>query len=56
MKIHVFYSPNARCIGDILRDVDGKALIMSDKDFLIVHGDLITTMDFSKVFEAHEYI
>nr|AAB17690.1 eIF-2Be [Rattus norvegicus]AAB17691.1 initiation factor-2Be [Rattus norvegicus] len=40
-----------RSLGDVLRDVDAKALVRSD--FLLIYGDVVSNINISKALEEH---
>lgn len=44
--------PDMRSVGDAMRDLDGRGLITGD--FILVSGDVVTNVDFSKVMAAHK--
>uniref|UniRef100_A0A673LS24 Translation initiation factor eIF2B subunit epsilon n=1 Tax=Sinocyclocheilus rhinocerous TaxID=307959 RepID=A0A673LS24_9TELE len=44
--VHIITSDLYRSLGDVLRDVDAKALVRSD--FLLVYGDVVSNIDISQ--------
>lgn len=51
-KITTIMSPEARCTGDVMRDLDNRGIITGD--FILVSGDVLTNIDFSKMLEFHK--
>ncbi|CAI4343484.1 BEM_collapsed_G0011090.mRNA.1.CDS.1 [Saccharomyces cerevisiae] len=51
-KITTVMSPEARCTGDVMRDLDNRGIITGD--FILVSGDVLTNIDFSKMLEFHK--
>lgn len=51
-KISTILSPEARSVGDVMRDIDNRGIITGD--FILVSGDVITNMDISKMMEFHK--
>lgn len=51
-KITTIMSPEARCTGDVMRDLDNRGIITGD--FILVSGDVLTNLDFSKMLEFHK--
>lgn len=51
-KITTIMSPEARCTGDVMRDLDNRGIITGD--FILVSGDVVTNIDFSKMLEFHK--
>lgn len=49
--VHFVRVAGARSVGDVLRDMDKRALV--DGDFLIVHGDLVSNLRLDKAMAAH---
>jgi len=45
-------SLESRSVGDSMRDLDNRGLITGD--FLLVSGDVVTNIDFSKALQAHK--
>ena len=45
-------SIESRSVGDTMRDLDNRGLIAGD--FLLVSGDVVTNMDFSKALQFHK--
>uniref|UniRef100_A0A8C2B8X5 Translation initiation factor eIF2B subunit epsilon n=1 Tax=Cyprinus carpio TaxID=7962 RepID=A0A8C2B8X5_CYPCA len=50
--VHVITSDLYRSLGDVLRDVDAKALVRSD--FLLVYGDVVSNIDVSQALQEHK--
>uniref|UniRef100_A0A673L0H2 Translation initiation factor eIF2B subunit epsilon n=1 Tax=Sinocyclocheilus rhinocerous TaxID=307959 RepID=A0A673L0H2_9TELE len=50
--VHVITSDLYRSLGDVLRDVDAKALVRSD--FLLVYGDVVSNIDISQALQEHK--
>ncbi|RXN14271.1 translation initiation factor eIF-2B subunit epsilon [Labeo rohita] len=50
--VHVITSDLYRSLGDVLRDVDAKALVRSD--FLLVYGDVVSNIDVSQALLEHK--
>uniref|UniRef100_A0A671KW41 Translation initiation factor eIF2B subunit epsilon n=1 Tax=Sinocyclocheilus anshuiensis TaxID=1608454 RepID=A0A671KW41_9TELE len=50
--VHVITSDLYRSLGDVLRDVDTKALVRSD--FLLVYGDVVSNIDISQALQEHK--
>ncbi|XP_034039331.1 translation initiation factor eIF-2B subunit epsilon [Thalassophryne amazonica] len=51
--VHIITSDLYRSLGDVLRDVDAKALVRSD--FVLVYGDVISNIDISQALQEHRY-
>ncbi|EPZ36295.1 MIF4-like, type 1/2/3 domain-containing protein [Rozella allomycis CSF55] len=52
IKIDILISNRLRSVGDALRDLDSRGLIIADKNpFLLVHGDLVTNLQLGKIFD-----
>uniref|UniRef100_A0A673LPX4 Translation initiation factor eIF2B subunit epsilon n=1 Tax=Sinocyclocheilus rhinocerous TaxID=307959 RepID=A0A673LPX4_9TELE len=49
--VHIITSDLYRSLGDVLRDVDAKALVRSD--FLLVYGDVVSNIDISQALQEH---
>ncbi|KAF6118439.1 eukaryotic translation initiation factor 2B subunit epsilon [Phyllostomus discolor] len=49
--VRIITSDLYRSLGDVLRDVDAKALVRSD--FLLVYGDVISNINVTKALEEH---
>eukprot|EP00069_Balaena_mysticetus_P017206 bmy_10429T0 len=49
--VRIITSELYRSLGDILRDVDAKALVRSD--FLLVYGDVISNINITRALEEH---
>ncbi|XP_025769069.1 translation initiation factor eIF-2B subunit epsilon isoform X2 [Puma concolor] len=49
--VRIITSELYRSLGDVLRDVDAKALVRSD--FLLVYGDVISNINITKALEEH---
>nr|XP_045005934.1 translation initiation factor eIF-2B subunit epsilon isoform X2 [Jaculus jaculus] len=49
--IRIITSELYRSLGDVLRDVDAKALVRSD--FLLVYGDVISNINITRALEEH---
>lgn len=49
--VHVIELPNSLSVGDAMRDIDARGVIKSD--FLLISGDVVCSVDFEKVWEAH---
>ncbi|CCH62613.1 hypothetical protein TBLA_0H03320 [Henningerozyma blattae CBS 6284] len=52
-KIQTIMSPEARSVGDVMRDLDNRGIITDD--FVLVSGDLITNVEFDKLLEFHKF-
>lgn len=52
VRITVISTPEARSIGDALRELDAKQLIRGD--FVLVHADGVGNLDVKGVVEAHK--
>ncbi|PKY40129.1 nucleotide-diphospho-sugar transferase [Rhizophagus irregularis] len=50
-KIIPIVTPEARSIGDVLRELDAKQLISSD--FILISGDVVSNIHLDKVLDAH---
>ncbi len=50
--VHIITSDLYRSLGDVLRDVDAKALVRSD--FLLVYGDVVSNIDVSQALQEHK--
>lgn len=50
-KVTTLMSPEARSVGDAMRDLDNRGIITGD--FILVSGDVITNIEFDKVLEFH---
>lgn len=50
-KISTILAPEARSVGDVMRDLDNRGIITGD--FILVSGDVITNIDISKMIEFH---
>ncbi|KAK6202442.1 translation initiation factor eIF-2B epsilon subunit, GEF [Scheffersomyces amazonensis] len=51
--VYTIMSLESRSVGDAMRDLDNRGLITGD--FLLVSGDVVTNIDFSKVMNFHKY-
>lgn len=51
-KVTTIMSLESRSVGDAMRDLDNRGLITGD--FLLVSGDVVTNIDFSKVMAFHK--
>jgi translation initiation factor eIF-2B subunit epsilon len=49
--VRIITSELYRSLGDVLRDVDAKALVRSD--FLLVYGDVISNINITRALEEH---
>lgn len=49
--VRIITSDLYRSLGDVLRDVDAKALVRSD--FLLIYGDVVSNINISKALEEH---
>ena len=50
-KVTTILSPEARSVGDVMRDLDNRGIITGD--FIMVSGDVVTNIDISKMIEFH---
>ena len=50
-KIIIIVTPEARSVGDVLRELDAKQLINSD--FILISGDVVSNIHLEKVLNAH---
>ncbi|CCF56927.1 hypothetical protein KAFR_0B06310 [Kazachstania africana CBS 2517] len=53
-RITTIMSPEARSVGDVMRDLDNRGIITGD--FLLVSGDIVTNMDFNKMLAVHKKV
>lgn len=51
-SVTTIMSIESRSVGDTMRDLDNRGLIAGD--FLLVSGDVVTNMDFSKALQFHK--
>lgn len=51
-KVTTLMNPEARSIGDVMRDLDNGGIITGD--FILVSGDVVTNIDFSKMLSFHK--
>ncbi|CAX45110.1 eIF-2B GDP-GTP exchange factor, putative [Candida dubliniensis CD36] len=51
-SVTTIMSVESRSVGDTMRDLDNRGLISGD--FLLVSGDVVTNMDFSKALQFHK--
>uniref|UniRef100_A0A667ZZW4 Translation initiation factor eIF2B subunit epsilon n=1 Tax=Myripristis murdjan TaxID=586833 RepID=A0A667ZZW4_9TELE len=51
--VHIITSDLYRSLGDVLRDVDAKALVRSD--FVLVYGDVVSNIDISQALQEHRH-
>ncbi|MEQ2172499.1 Translation initiation factor eIF-2B subunit epsilon [Goodea atripinnis] len=51
--VHIITSELYRSLGDVLRDVDAKALVRSD--FVLVYGDVVSNIDISQALQEHRH-
>lgn len=51
-KVSTVMSPEARSVGDAMRDLDNRGVITGD--FILVSGDVITNVEFDKMYEFHK--
>lgn len=51
-KITPIISPEARSIGDVMRDIDNRGIITGD--FVLISGDVVTNVDFNKMWDFHK--
>ncbi|XP_050002384.1 translation initiation factor eIF2B subunit epsilon [Alexandromys fortis] len=49
--VRIIISDLYRSLGDVLRDVDAKALVRSD--FLLIYGDVVSNINITKALEEH---
>lgn len=49
--VRIIISELYRSLGDVLRDVDAKALVRSD--FLLVYGDIVSNINITRALEEH---
>lgn len=49
--VRIITSELYRSLGDVLRDVDAKALVRSD--FLLVYGDVVSNINITRALEEH---
>lgn len=49
--VRIITSDLYRSLGDVLRDVDAKALVRSD--FLLIYGDVVSNINISRALEEH---
>lgn len=49
--VHIITSDLYRSLGDVLRDVDAKALVRGD--FVLVYGDVVSNIDVSQALLEH---
>lgn len=49
--VRIITSELYRSLGDVLRDVDAKALVRSD--FVLVYGDVVSNINITKALEEH---
>ncbi|KAG9291448.1 hypothetical protein G9A89_021867 [Geosiphon pyriformis] len=54
IKIIPIVTPEARSVGDALRELDTKQLI--DSDFILVSGDMVSNIHLEQILEAHRSI
>lgn len=50
-KVVTIMSPEARSVGDVMRDLDNRGMITGD--FILISGDVVTNVDFNKMLEFH---
>ena len=50
-KVATIMSPEARSVGDVMRDLDNRGMITGD--FILISGDVVTNVDFNKMLEFH---
>ena len=53
MQISVISSETFQSMGDVLRDLDAKALIRND--FVLLYGDCIANVSLKDAFAQHKY-
>lgn len=51
-KVITIMSPEARSVGDAMRDLDNRGIITGD--FILVSGDVVTNIEFDKLLEFHK--
>lgn len=51
-KVATVMSPEARSVGDAMRDLDNRGVITGD--FILISGDVITNVEFGKMYEFHK--
>jgi len=51
-KIQIIPTPEARSIGDVMRELDSKQIIRTD--FILCHADCVGNMDLEKVVKIHK--
>lgn len=54
LKIHLFEIRDAHSVGDVMRVLDAKHVIQGD--FILVHGDVISNVNFKPLLEEFKYI
>ncbi|GCE98255.1 translation initiation factor eIF-2B epsilon subunit, GEF [Zygosaccharomyces mellis] len=53
-KVFTIMSPEARSVGDAMRDLDNKGVITGD--FVLMSGDAVTNLDFDKFWDFHKKV
>ncbi|CCC68374.1 hypothetical protein NCAS_0B02900 [Naumovozyma castellii] len=53
-KVSTIMSPEARSVGEVMRDLDNRAIITGD--FVLISGDVVTNVDFKKMLEFHKKV
>ncbi|QLL31869.1 hypothetical protein HG536_0C00360 [Torulaspora globosa] len=51
-KVITIMSPEARSVGDAMRDLDNRGIISGD--FILVSGDVVTNVEFDRLYEFHK--
>lgn len=51
-KVATIMSPEARSVGDAMRDLDNRGVITGD--FILISGDVITNVEFDKLYDFHK--
>ena len=54
MSVHVQTAEDCLSLGDVMRDLDAKALIQSD--FLLMSVDCVTNVDIVPVMKEHRWV
>lgn len=50
--VQIMSLPDSRSVGDVMRHVDAKGFIKND--FLLISGDVVCNMNFSKILQSHK--
>jgi NDP-sugar pyrophosphorylase family protein len=54
MTVRVITVPECTSFGDVMRELDAQQLVWAD--FLLVYGDLVSTINLNTLYQQHMYL